>query len=151
MTILWSIGSAVITTLVFNFFLQRMVENAKKPWMKQQHQQIIKFLSSPNATACVQLPNGSDKLYKVVLMPIDYLIAGGPEDKQLEAFDVMMEQKIVLPVSEQYYRLSRNYQDKYRKCVLTLAYEEFGFKWLVGSLLRLLPFHKSSNSGVVRL
>jgi hypothetical protein len=144
MDILWSFLCAVITsvvasfvtTLVFNFFLQRMTENAKKPWRSKEHEALIRLLASPNAVARVQLPNGGDKNYEVY-MPNDYRIAGGLEDKQLEAFDMMMEHKIVLPVGEQHHRLSRGYQDKYRKAVLSLAYEEFGFKSLIGQFQRL--------------
>ncbi len=152
MDILWSFLCAVITsvvasfitTLVFNFFLQRMADNAKKPWKSEQHQELIRLLASPNAVARVQMPNGGDKNYEVY-MPNDYRIAGGIEDKQLEAFEVMMEQKIVVPVGEQHYRLSRSYQDKYRKAVLSLAYEEFGFKSLIGQFQRFFR-RKSSNS-----
>src|SRR5207248_258595 len=108
-----------------------MTENAKKPWLTRHHQGIIKLFSSPNVVARVQLPNGSDQNYVVVIIPINYPIAGGLEDKELEAFDEMVEQKIVLPVSDQHYRLSRNYREKYRKHVLMLAYEEFGIRCLV--------------------
>ena len=79
MTILWSIVSAVITsfvtTLVFNFFLQRMTDNAKNPWMTRRHQQFIELLSKPNAVATVQLPNGKDQRYEVYLGCLDYRIA----------------------------------------------------------------------------
>ena len=151
MTIFWGVLTAVITsfitTLVCNFFLQRMAENARKPRRTEHHRRIIEYLSSPNVVARVQLPNGSDQLYEVEIMPIKYRMAGGIQDQQLEAFDEMVEQKIVIPVKEHLYRLSRNFRDKYRKPVLTLAYEEFGLKSIVGLLQKLFPFRKSSNPG----
>jgi hypothetical protein len=154
MTILWSILSAVITsfvtTLVFSFFLHKMTDNAKKPWMSPDHQRIIEYLSHPNSLAIVQLPNAGDQSYEVTIMPIDYRMAGPPGDKQLEAFDEMVEQNIVLPVIARQYRLAHNYREKYRKAVIKLAYEEFGIKWAVRSLQNLIRFHKSSNSISVR-
>jgi hypothetical protein len=150
MTILWSIVSAVIasliTTLLFSFFVHRMTENAKKPWMTTHHQTIIKLLSSPNVVARVQLPNGGDQNYEVVMIPGNYRIG---LDGGLETFDEMVEHKIVLPVSDQHYRLSRNYQEKYRKYVLMLAYEEFGIRWVVRSLKRVSPFRKRSSAGSI--
>jgi hypothetical protein len=149
MTFLWSILSSIITSfitaLVFNFFLHRITDNAKKIWMTQHHQQIIEYLSSPNAVATVQLPNGKDQLYEVNLGPPDYRIAGGIRDKQLEAFDEMVEQKIVLPINERQYRLSHNFKEKYRKHVITLAYEEFGIKSIAGCIQKLFYVLNGGN------
>src|SRR5882672_6193148 len=120
MTILWSIASAaataLITTLVLHFFPQRMTENAKKPRMTRHHQGLIDLLSHPNAIAMVQLPNNGNQNYEVVIGG-HYRIAGGAEDNQLEAFDEMVEHKIVLPINEHSYRLSHNFRSKYRKPV----------------------------------
>jgi hypothetical protein len=154
MTILWSfviaVVAAFITTVVFNFFLHRMTDNARKPWMTKDHQRLIELLAHNNALAVVQLPNASDQNYEVTIMPINHRIAGGIEDKELEAFDEMMEQRIVLPVNGRQYRLSRTYREKYRKRVIMLAYEEFGVKSIVGWLQTLFPFGKGPTSARIR-
>jgi hypothetical protein len=127
-----------------------MTDNAKKPWMTPDHQRIIEYLSHPNSLAIIQLPNAGDQSYEVTIKPSDYRMAGPAGDKQLEAFDEMVEQNIVLPVIERQYRLAHNYKEKYRKTVTRLAYEEFGIKSAVCALQNLIPSHKSSNSVGVR-
>jgi hypothetical protein len=150
MTILWSILSSIVTSfitvLVFNFFLHRMTENAAKPWMTKHHQEMLVHLSIPNALATVQLPNGSDKIYEVAIPP--GFRFSGRENEYLEAFDEMVEHKIVVPVSDrQQYRLYQNYKGKYRKTFLTLVCEEFGIKSIF-SWPQKLFLHRKRGSPV---
>jgi len=117
--------------------------------MTRHHQGLIDLLSHPNAIAVVQVPNNRDQNYEVVIAG-HYRISGGIEDKQLEAFDEMVEYKIVLPVNEHGYRLAHNFRDKYRKPILSLAFEELAIKSIVGFLPRLFPFHKQPSSLSIR-
>jgi hypothetical protein len=127
--VIWSILSAVLasilTTLVLNFFLNRMTENAKKPCLTEPHKQIIKMLSHYNAVATVKLPNGADQNYDITIttygrLPVEYF----------GAFEEMIEQKILVPTGPETYRLSYNHMSKYRKTVWRLAWEEI--KLLIG-------------------
>ncbi len=127
---IWSVLSAVLasigTTLVLHFFLNRMTENAKKPWPTDAHKKIIEMLSHPHAVATVQLPNGADQNYD----PLTITTLGRLAVEHFPAFDEMVEQKIVVPTGPATYRLAYNHQGKYRKNLGALAWEEI--KLLIG-------------------
>src|SRR5262249_49043096 len=129
MNIIWSIASAVaasiLTTLVLNFFLNRMTENAKKPWLTKGHEKIIEMLSHYDAVATVQSPNGADKNYDISVTTYGRIAV-----EYFGAFDEMIEQKILVPTGPETYRLAYNYRGKYRKTLRALAWEEI--KFLVG-------------------
>src|SRR5262249_26240978 len=96
-------------------------ENAKKPWLTEEHRQIIRALGIPNAIAKVQWPNGAGQNYEVHVGSVDRFAL--PE--QVSAFDEMVEHSIVVPIGERVYRLSRNYAGKFRKPFVGLLVEEF--------------------------
>jgi hypothetical protein len=122
-TVFFSILAAIGTTLVLNFFLQRMTENAKKPWLTNDHEALLKMLDHPNAVATVQWPNGRDKNYDVSIMENRLF--------QLKAFDEMVENKILVPIPNitDTFRLSCNHMSKYRKRFGALVQEEFLSGW----------------------
>jgi hypothetical protein len=101
-----------------------MTENAKKPWLTNDHKLLLEMLSHPNAVATVQWPNGGNQNY-------DVSITTHGRIPQLEAFDEMVENKIViaLPNSTGAYRLSCNHKSKYRKGLWALVREEFVPDW----------------------
>lgn len=138
--ILVAIATAFVTTLVLNFFLNRMTENAKKPWMTKNHEIIVQKLLSPNAFAMVLVPDGKGQNLEVYVNGQREFVL--PE--QLAAFEDMVEFNLVIPFDLPFkirmafvgaakeldnppiYRLSRNYASKFRKTFWRLVLDEFG-------------------------